>query len=404
MSPNQKNTAEGLSRSAWQHWRGGRIEEARTAAVAALDQDPSDPKARHLQILTSFVLGEFENCVKQYDRLDADYERCDQLTPVMIDAYVHLNRLGAAAELARKRKQPENIYRWLEQRRQMPLRVGLEGTTIIPFTDSDLPVDLMPAVSMEINGQTLTCHIDTGGAYIAMSPKMAKALGIEVKPLGPGLANMTRINVLRGIARKVEMGDAVMHHVPVGVLSFPEDNPAPPFMENLVVMGTNILERFFTTWDNIEHRLILSPRGDEKAIKEHLELLPRDQVSIDFYYLGDHHLGARGSVDDQQDTLFHVDTGLVTMDAEGRQPALAAAQRFLKKWEIPHTGGPFADRSILVCLGQLQDAGHIVYVAPLESLVWQELPTSAMLTHGFTKNFIWTMDFENRKWLFSRGR
>jgi len=392
-------------RLAWQNWTHGRIEEARAAALANLEKDPADAQARHLHILTSFTLGRFEECLEQHALLDPEYGRYGELDSVFIDACNHLNRPAEAAAFARKRDQPENVRTWLEKRSRNPLKVELDGTSVVPFVEGSLPGDLIPAIALEINGKTVTANLDTGGAFLSMSPKMAAELGIETSPFGPGMANMMNVTLMRGLAKRVKLGDAVLSNVPATAIVFPEGANLPPVLENLLIVGTCVLEQFLTTWDNGRKRLVLSPRADEKARIKHFELIPEDRAAMEFYFLGDHHLGARGAVGDHDGLFFHVDTGLVMADALGRQPALATTAYTLKKWGIIWDGQgiPLAECPHPVSLGPLADSGHVIHVLRSKTLSWQGLDTDAVLAHGFTKNYAWTMDFDRRRWFFTKA-
>ncbi len=388
--------------SAWRLWCQGRIDEARTAALAVLEKDPSHSEALHLRILTSFATGKFEECAVDFEALDDSYHRYTGLAPVIVDAYLHLNRPADAAALGAKTGQPAGVRKWLDKRSRRPLKVKLDETTVIPFTESQIPLDLMPAVPVEINGLPLIANLDTGGAFLAMAPGMAQRLGIETSIHGEGLANMTRVTYLKGLADELRLGGASLANVPVDVIRFPEDKPLPPGLEDLLVVGTNVLEQFFTTWDNGNKRLVLSPRGRESSRKKHLALVPPDRSEMDFFYLADHHLGALGSINGSDSLFFHVDTGLVLMDGQGRQAALAATAKSIKKWGIPYESGPFIDGTVSIALGPLEESGHIIHAAGMKSISWQGLATEATLSHGFTKNYVWTMDFDNRTWLFTK--
>jgi hypothetical protein len=401
----EEDEAEAGSQSAWKSWKEGRIEAAHLSVREVLKNNPSLSNAQHIFILTSFAMGKFEDCMDAYEVLDRGYSRYDEVTSVIIEALNHLNRSEEAAELAKEVGLPENQRQWLEKRWQKPLKVVLNRTTILRFSEENMLGNLMPAVPIEINGIPLMGHLDTGGAFINTSPKVAERCGIEVEEFGSGIANMQNVTILRGLAENIKIGKAVLTNVPVGVLRFPENAPKPPGLDKMVIIGTNILEQFLTTWDNCEGRLILSPRGDGSARAEHMKLLPESRTEMGFFFLGSHHLGAMGGVGEHKDLLLHVDTGLVIMDAEGRQPALAMTSSNIKKYDIPYQGGPFADDLVTVSLGSLEDSGHLIHASRMKTpFSWEGLNTAATLSHGFTKKYIWTMDFDNYKWLFSKSK
>jgi hypothetical protein len=40
-------------------------------------------------------------------------------------------------------------------------------------------------------------------------------------------------------------------------------------------------------------------------------------------------------------------------------------------------------------------------MGPKHDRVWNEMPVQALLSFGFTKHFIWTLDFDRRRWILS---
>ena len=173
----------------WALWRQGRVEEAHELAWAMLEEDAADDRARHLRTVTAVVKGDWEESLEHYAALSPDYEERASLDRLMTDAWVHLGRLEEAAEHARATGHPEAVVGWLETRRDSPWEVELSATTVLPFAADHALAELMPAIPIRINGRDFLGHLDTGGAHITMSPKMAESLGIETVEIGTGIAN-----------------------------------------------------------------------------------------------------------------------------------------------------------------------------------------------------------------------
>ena len=175
--------------AAWQSWHAGEISDAHDSALQALSLTPADERARHLIILTSFLIGDYEESIAEFELLYPEYEDYETLTRVVLDAYLHLGRYGEAASFAERMSSSENERIWLASRAENPLTVALDSTTVIPFAEDNWLGDLMPAIPIELNGKPYLGHLDTGGDFIATSPKMVEELGIEVSPIGTGVAN-----------------------------------------------------------------------------------------------------------------------------------------------------------------------------------------------------------------------
>ena len=194
----------------WEAFEGGRFTEASEQARDTLAQQPDDPRARHLRLLTSFLTGDFEDVLADYLLLPATYVGHDEaLARVVLDAYLHLGRYREATAFAEAMGFPESQRAWLEERAARPPTVRLARTTVVPFAENNFLGDLMPAVMVELNGTRLVAHLDTGGAFITMSGSRARELGIEVREVGTGVANNQRTSVSNGLADSLAIGDAV---------------------------------------------------------------------------------------------------------------------------------------------------------------------------------------------------
>jgi len=137
-----------------------------------------------------------------------------------------------------------------------------------------------------------------------------------------GRANARRTTIEDGIVDRLKIGDALLENVPAMALASLESAlRGNGRIEDLVILGTNILEQFLTTWDNDKLRLVLSPRYDPRSRRQHLaEYISPHAKPMPFYMVPDHYLIAHGAIANRE-AAFFVDTGLVTVDTQGRQPA-----------------------------------------------------------------------------------
>ncbi len=387
----------------WEYWRQGKVRAARALADGLLANEPGDPRARYVQTLTSFVMQRYDEGLRQYELIDPEYDHRGELTTLVLDAYQRLGRFEDAVRFAEKMSVPTEQRDWIARRGRHPLSVELETVTVIPFAEENPFEHYMPAIHIEINGATFMAHLDTGGTHVAMSPETAERLGIEVSTIGTGIANLQRTDISAGLIEKLRMGDAVFFNVPVLSLSaltdvLPADAESGSEAAGLIIVGTNMLEPFLVTWDNQENRLILSRRGDEKSRQQHLKLIPADGKRVAFYMYYDHVMFAAGGVAEIPALVFHIDPGLIRRDAHGRQYALSAEPSVLREWGLePNTSSaPFVACPGSLSLGPVAQDGHTIQVARGEGIrEWHGLAVQATLGHGFTKNFIWTIDFDD---------
>jgi hypothetical protein len=381
----------------WQAWREGRIEEAHALAQSIILRDPDDDRARHLRIVTSFIKGDFEGSLEQYQLINKDYAEYDSLTGVVLDAYLHLERLAEAAAFAQRMGRPEPVCTWLQRRADRPMAVELEETTVVPFSEENWLGNLMPAVPIELNGQRLTGHLDTGGSYIATSPKMVAELGIEVGRIGTGIANNQPTTISVGLVDSLKLGEALLNNVPVASLDALSGQ-----VENLIILGTRVLSRFLVTWDNVGGRLVLTPRSNDEARERHVREFSAGGEVTPFFLAGDHYMWAHGAIGDR-DVLFFVDTGLVTIDDRGHQPGLSVLAETLARWGVEVGEARFIHDLGPIRLGPAVRTGTSILAArdARNLREFHGLVPDALISHGFLKGFVWTIDFDRRQYLLA---
>ena len=376
--------------SGWQAFERNDMAAASTWANQALVQDAANQRARHLRILTSFLSGQFEEALTDYEELAADYSgRNESLMRVVLDAYLHLERYSDAARFARTIEVAAAERIWLDERAAHPPTVQLDGTTIVPFTVDNFLGDLMPAVEVELNGIPLVAHLDTGGSFVTMAPDRARVLGIETRETGIGVANNERTPLRRGLADTLVLGDAHFTNVQVTTVESLTGQ-----LGSLVILGTRILSNFLMTWDNERGRLILTERDDDTARAGHLMEHTRGIEGVHFYLHSDHYIWVNGSVMDREALMF-LDTGLVTLDPSGEQPAGGIQASMLDAWGLAYADGFTGPVSVGVGPVSREVSSFSVFPDRRNLQRLENTGPDVLLSHGFLKHFVWTLDFDD---------
>ena len=376
--------------SGWQAFERNDMAAASTWANQVLVQDAANQRARHLRILTSFLSGQFEEALADYEELAADYSgRNESLMRVVLDAYLHLERYSDAARFARTIEVAEAERMWLDERAAHPPTVQLDGTTIVPFTVANFLGDLMPAVEVELNGIPLVAHLDTGGSFVTMAPDRARVLGIETRETGIGVANNERTPLRRGLADTLVLGDAHFTNVQVTTVESLTGQ-----LGSLVILGTRILSNFLMTWDNERGRLILTERDDDTARAGHLMEHTRGVEGVHFYLHSDHYIWVNGSVMDREALMF-LDTGLVTLDPSGEQPAGGIQASMLDAWGLAYADGFTGPVSVGVGPVSREVSSFSVFPDRRNLPRLENTGPDVLLSHGFLKHFVWTLDFDD---------
>lgn len=280
--PSQVRPSPVQIQDAWEAWRAADIRGADALARSILAADPDHQSALHLRVLTAHSTGDYSASIEAFERLDPGLEEYEAVGRFAVETYLHAGRHDDAVAAAIRSGQPESRVEWLRQRAARPMTAAVPGTAIIPFMSDNALAPLMPAVQIEINGSTFEGHLDTGGNYIIMGAALAESLGVELLELGSGIANSQTTSTRGGIADTLEMGPAKFTNVPVIVV-----DTLPESMPELVILGTNVLQPFLTTWDNEAGRLILTQRDDAQARHAHLQAHAAGTDPTPFYMAGD---------------------------------------------------------------------------------------------------------------------
>ena len=394
-----------MTASAWAAWAAGDVDLAQALALDALAAQQAPDDARHLLVLTSIVRGDYRGGLDHYRSIAPSYRRAAQLADPVIDAYLHLGEIAEAAAFARaQRRVPSTTVQRLEAHVRRPMFVDLAAVTAVPFADHPL-TEYLPAFDVEINGRPVAAHVDTGGPFLLMGPDRAAALGIETVRVGSSRAhlNLMRVQTSYGIADRLVLGDAVLHNVPVDVLSSLRG------AGDLIIFGTNVLQRFLSTFDYPGRRLILSPRGDGTAARAHAAMLPAEQVTVPFYLWSDHFMFARGGIGARRDLNFFVDSGLVSLHPDGnggtRQASFTSSKRRLKEFGIARgeINRLFFEFPARLTLGPLAEDRPMVVVGAAGDQNFGGVRIDGLISHAFLSRYVWTIDFDSHEYRFAPG-
>lgn len=375
------------ARAAWAAWTRGDIEMcARLASEAGHE---------HLLLLADLVSGRYGPALARYESLTgARYPWLEALDEPAAHALLHLGRVEEAYEHAMRRVGARRVPADLRLRRDRPLTVEAPGTVTLPFCDHPL-APYLPAVDGAVEGHRTPIHLDTGGTYLVMGTERALSLGIDSVPNGVHDHGVVRTRARFGIARELSLGDARLTNVPVDIL------PTLTGPSDLVIMGTNLLQRFLATIDHPAAVLTLAPRGTPP---------PPGGVRVPFYLWRDHFMFARGGYGTRRDLTFFIDSGLVHIFDDGtggppRQACTFAAKSQYRSWGIPRRDitRPFLPAAHPISLGPLEQTDHLLATTPTRRPPWSSfdgIRIHGLLSHAFLSKYAWTIDFDRHEYTF----
>ena len=384
---------------AWAAWQNGNIEQADAILDEMGDSETADAAWMHVRFLIRFVSGDYGEALDLYRSIPSDYRRLKELDQPYVDACRHLERYADASAFAKERGMSKATVSALERQTATPLQVTLDRVSVVPFANHPL-TPYFPAFDAELNGQSVTAHVDTGGTFIIMGPQRAEAMGIETIPAGKGFHGTTSVNMRVGLANSFRLGSALLENVPVATLASLKGT------NDFVVFGTSVLQQFYSTLDYPNQRLILSPRGDAARTAEHRSMLPGSTTRMPFYMWGDHYMFARGSVGEHTGLNFFIDSGLVSVHPGENglvQAAFTPTSRKFREWGVPDdvSKRPYFQLGMSLGLGSLTQPGLYVLPGPAVLRDLGGVRIDGLLSHAFLKHYAWTIDFDSREYIFT---
>ncbi|SQD96446.1 conserved hypothetical protein [Parafrankia sp. Ea1.12] len=395
----QRLAPDAPARAAWRAWTRGDIGEAERLA-----QRTSPLQRAHLLFLTSYVQGRYGEALGHHAVVHARSPGRTALDEPAALAWLHVGQPDEAyAHVLRQRgKQP--VPPDLQLRVDNPLQAELDQTTQLPFTDHAL-APFLPGVDVTLDGHRLCAHIDTGGTFVVMGTQRAEALGIRLAANGRDYHGTTSTDVYVGVARELTLGGATLANVPVEAMPTLHDG------QDVVLIGTNILQQFLATIDYPGQRLLLSPRRDPQQATDHLAQLRdlKEVARFPFYLWGDHYMFARGGFGTRQDLNFFIDSGLAYViqeeDSQPRQACLYTTARHYRSWGIPRAraAGPHFEADQPIWLGPLRQDKQFVATSPARRPPWHSfggVRIDGLLSHAFLSAYAWTLDFDRHEYTF----
>jgi hypothetical protein len=395
---------ERAAADAWEAWRAGDIEAARSRATEVLSRGASVDEARHILALAAHVQGDHAAAITTYHAIGRRYGRLSELDDPILWSHVRLGNIEAARAFAEGRGllKSKAAREQLRLALEKPLSVESSGVMDIPFTDDEF-TPLMPGVAIQLNGQSLVARLDTGGSFVHLSRRCAQALGIAHAGRERGFAALVRESVSYGIA-DLDLGGGRIRNVPVHVHAddtLPVETIGRVFGAKIdLIIGTNLFARFLTTIDVPGRRLVLSGRGDARARIAHLACLSGRVHRVPFIVLGSHLMIAPGRVGDRPMNFF-IDSGLAAFNHEQGQAGLLLPRRTLESWSVRQPpGGRFAEIPWSVALGSAERCGLTAFVVGdgtwRRLADWSHLDVTALLSHAYFKRYTWTLDFDSQ--------
>ncbi len=177
------------------------------------------------------------------------------------------------------------------------------GGVTVPF----VATDPLPVLQLRVDGVDGLFFIDTGARDVVLDPAFARELGVQAQSAGAGIfAGGRTATVSSGRIDSLVVGDAVVRNIPVMMLPTRGLQFLPGRRIDGIV-GTALLYHFLPTIDYPNGRLVLRSRSTSATFER--KAAADRAVIVPMWLTGDHHIFARGRINDGPERLFNIDTG-----------------------------------------------------------------------------------------------
>ncbi len=414
---------------ALQLFKTGNFPEAENILAPALADAPAGTGALSLASKLAYMRGSFREAADfartVAGRRDADAPTRAEALSILTFAAYQTDDYAARPALPQRLALPAG---WEESVRPLNDMMRAFGTNrpnridwndareaIVPF----LMTDPLPIVEITVNGRTIDALIDTGGASLIIDPEIAASMGITplVETSSAGFAFGKRGGYAYAKADSVQMGGVTLRTVPIWLL------PTKLMSTSLTggryeidgIIGTNVLQKFLSTMDYPNGRLVLRPRTVDRSTPLPDEPGHAPACRVPFYLSETHLMLVRGSLNAREGLLFFLDSGLADASA-----GFAATIRTLRYAGIPKPtmvqiegiGGAGISRARIghftvdrLALGglEIQHATGVYGVFPDTSFADASFIIDGIVSHRILKEYAWTIDFDRMEMSFAPG-
>jgi predicted aspartyl protease len=257
----------------------------------------------------------------------------------------------------------------------------------------------IPIVSGEINGKKQNIAFDTGANFLVMSKAAAESMGISYDSslFFTGKQGYSTSKMWVGVVDNLVLGkDVKLKNVPVTIME--EMNT------EIIIFGTSILKEFYTTIDYPNNQFVFTTKDKPELVKAHQKRYAGNEMN--FIMWSDHYMMGKGSYNDKRINMFF-DSGLVVVgQANGviAQSWLCLSKESMENLGIEEkentsTRAVTATNDILTIAG-MDNENVILSLSGSGDFSFGGIMCDLLVSHGVIKNYAWTIDFENMKYMF----
>ncbi len=372
---------------------------------------PSSSNVDDLRLAASlaYVLGDYARAEPLYRRMlelaTDGTEHHDDATRGLALTWYQTNQFARAGELPapEDREGISSLIAFMQAFQGEPYTVEWatdERIAHLPMTNDITQPGALPLVELQVNGQTVSLILDTGGDRLYLDRGIYASLGLDTLVTRQARYAYTGGETVEeplGVARTVTMGNVTLANVPVVGATWKELGQTSDG-----VLTTQILRQFLSTMDYDNRRITLRERNPQARAQVMQALGDDPPVQAPFFMTTTHLMFAKGSLNGREGINYFLDSGLAMS-----MPMILVDETIellgLETNAIPNT--PYHWTAIeshglnSLVKGPTQALGN-VFVE--EDFFWQAgFMADALISHQYLWPLgSWTIDFDNMTYYF----
>jgi len=377
----------------WKFWSKAELEKAEKIAENYIDTD----EGKHLKGNILQVKAKYSEAIEIYNGISSGYNEYEKVQINKLNIHLfHLKELDKAKALINRIKNKEATIYAASINKSMTLESS--GTFTVPMLVSEPLNPFIPIVSAEINGKKQNIAFDTGGNFLVMSKAAAENMGISYDSnlFFTGKQGYSTSKMWVSVADEFVLGtDIKLKNVPVTILE--EMNT------EIIIFGTSILKEFYSTIDYPNNQFVFTTKDKPGLIKTHQKKYAGNEMK--FIMWGDHYMMGKGSYNGKRINMFF-DSGLVVVGQANS--VIAQSWLCLSKESMENLGIEEKDNTSTTAVTATNDvlnfAGmdneNVLLSLSNREFSFGGIKCDLLVSHGIIKNYAWTIDFENMKYIY----
>ena len=296
----------------------GNMWEADEVIAPLADPTSSNVDDLHLAARLAYALGDYTRAEPLYRRMmeltDEGSEAHADATRGLALTFYQTNRFADARELPAPEDSEgvSSLIAFMQAFEGEPYGIEWaadERISHLPMTNDITQPGALPIVDLEVNGQTVSLILDTGGDRLYLDKGIYESLGLTTlthRQARYAYTGGEAVEEPLGVAEAVTLGDVTLTNVPVVGATWKEIGQTSDG-----VLTTQLLKQFLSTMDYDNRRITLRERTPEALAQVMATLgdIP-PPVRAPFYMTATHIMFAKGSLNGHEGINYFLDSGL----------------------------------------------------------------------------------------------